>query len=295
MKSYVAVNRELIDSIESYRSDDGHKGTFGTALLVAGSKYMTGAQVLATSSCLRSGIGITRVFAEDEALIPTKINCPCAVTSAYSSKLEDTLRDFISTSKKCTSVGIGPGLEINRINEAILETAIATSSKLVIDASCLTIIANNKERFFDLLNSRVIENKEKAILTPHVGEFSRLINKDLHEVTFDDMVELAKDFAAKTSSIVVLKSSSTIITDGTSTYVYEGKNSGMAKGGSGDVLMGLIAGFLGSGMDAISASCAGCYFHGFAGEIASKKLGKRAMLPTDVIDSLGEAFGVNGW
>lgn len=291
------IKTSLISDIKPERVDAGHKGTFGTALLVCGSKYMTGALILSAESALRSGCGMVRAFSEEEALLPLKINCPCALTSAYKDTLEATGKLALEYSSKSAATGIGSGIDVDsKTNYSILYHLISSSKKLLIDAGALTIIAKNKDVFIPLLKARVEAGLESAILTPHVGEFSRLLGVDLHGMSFDELTNLASDFAKETSTIVVLKSNNVFISDcGNNGYNYVGDNSGMAKGGSGDVLMGLITGFMAQGLSPINAAIAGTYFHQEAGKLAYKAIGKRAMLPSDLKDYLGQVFINHGW
>ncbi len=297
MEEFRVIDEKYIRDMSPLRPDSGHKGTFGNCLIVAGSKYMTGALVLAADSALRSGTGIVRVFSEDEALLPLKIACPCAVTSAYKDTLTKTLKELNKLISISSATGIGSGIDINNsYNEALLEMAITSSSSLVIDASALQIISSNEEHFFALLRNRVAEGKAPAILTPHIGEFSRLLGTDLHGKSEDELKVLASDFAETTGVVLVLKSSTVYISErGNNNRLYAGNNSGMAKGGSGDVLMGLIAGLMSQGLNAFDAACAATYFHQRAGVKASSDIGKRAMLPSDLTKYYGLVFDESGW
>ena len=284
------ITSELVAGLAPVRSDDGHKGTFGTALLIAGSEYMTGAQVLMTSSALRSGAGMVRVYAPDGSLLPTRVNCPCALTSAWGDTEASAIRELRRYLAKASCCGIGPGLdESDRRSKALLETLIDESPGLVIDAGALNILARDRVRLFPRLKARCDkEGFEPAVLTPHIGEFRRLTGGQDQSC----LVQFARD----TGCVTVLKSNNTIVssTDG-KCYINNISNSGLAKGGSGDVLSGLITGLMSQGIDALSASIAAVRIHAECGLILADECGKRAMLPQDMPAVMGRAFKACGW
>jgi len=282
------ITSELVAGMAPARSKDGHKGTFGTALIIAGSGYMTGAQVLMTSSALRSGAGMVRVYAPDDSLLPTKVNCPCALTSAWGDTEASAIRDLRRYLAKAACCGIGPGLdEDDRRSAALLETLINESPRLVIDAGALNILAKDRVRLFPMLKARIDKGFEPAVLTPHIGEYRRLTGGIDQE-----LVQFARD----TGCVTVLKSNNTIVssTDG-KCYINNISNSGLAKGGSGDVLSGLLTGLMAQGMDALSASIAAVRIHAECGLILADECGRRAMLPQDMPAVMGRAFKACGW
>ncbi len=293
----IEIKASLISEIRPERVSCGHKGTFGTSMLVAGSKFMTGALVLATDSCLRSGVGMVRAFSEGEALDAVRVNSPCALTSAYEDSDSRTYKAALSYLEKTASAGIGPGLnEENKVNMGLLEILIKNSKALSIDAGALNIISKNKEIFLPLLKERFDSKLSPAVLTPHIGEFGRLTGKDVKSMTKDELKASALEFASSNGVILILKSSTIYIATPEGTlYVYEGNNSGMAKGGSGDVLMGLLTGLLAQMNNPVDAAVSAVYFHQEAGRIASKEIGKRAMLPSDLTKYFGPAFMQCGW
>ena len=290
MSACTPITDELVNSFAPVRDKTSHKNDFGHALICAGSKYMTGALMLATESALRSGTGLVTAFAPDEALLPLKINCPCALTCAWEEDVAGTLRKADGLLKKVSSVAIGPGLdESDPRSKALAEEFILNAETLVIDAGALNIIAKYREEMLPVLATRTKRGLKPAVLTPHVGEMRRLL-KD--EVTH----EACAKFAADNACVLVLKDNKTLIyTPHDTWYSIQGDNSGMAKGGSGDVLTGLTAGFLAQGIEPCNAGVAAVYFHAEAGKLAASLVGERYMLPTDVIDELAMAFEDTEW
>lgn len=283
------IDESLVRSMTPNRPDDGHKGTFGTALIVAGSEFMSGAQVLATSACLNSGVGMVRVLAPEASYAGTRVNCPCAMLSPYPDNVEALLREASEFLGKCKAVLVGPGIDVDdKRSYALLWFFIQNAPALVIDASALTLLAKYQEELLPLLRQRTANGLSQAILTPHIGEMRRLSD--------DTSVDAVKAWAKKNNCVVVLKNAETnIITPEEEVYTNIVTNSGMAKGGSGDVLSGLMTGLLAQGIDAVSSAVSAVFFHSLAGGIAASDIGKRAMLPTDIIDNLSYAYETVGW
>lgn len=289
MSDPVSIGAELVASLCPERDDKGHKGTFGTVLICAGSENMTGAQTLATESALRSGAGMVRVFAADRSMYSTRINCPCAMYTPYEEGVEDTLRSAAALLDRTSSVLIGPGLDPeDQRNAALLILFIKRAKHLVIDASALNILAREKEDILPLLAQRERNGLAPAVLTPHIGEFARLAGE------FGE--EQCAAFASKNDCILILKDHNTFIScSGLKAYRLEGNNSGMSKGGSGDVLAGLLAGLLAQGMDEEGAAVSAVYIHSAAGRVAALELGKRSMLPSDIPSYFTDAFEEVMW
>lgn len=290
MSDPVVIEKELVRELAPQRPDTGHKNDFGHVLVIAGSRYMTGALVLACSSALRSGAGLVTAFSVDDALLPVKISCPTALTSSWEETVPRTLRKADKLIASTSAVAIGPGLdEKDARSKALVAKCLEDAPLLVIDAGALNIISKHKEELLPLLASRKQRGLKPAVITPHIGEMRRLL-KD--EVTH----EACAKFASDNTCLLVLKDNKTLIyTPHDKWYSIQGDNSGMAKGGSGDVLTGLVAGFLSQGLKPCNAGVAAVYFHSKAGVHASFLKGKRAMLPTDVIEALPKAFEDTGW
>lgn len=293
----MVIDGNLVKSFAPQRSDEGHKGTHGMALIVAGSEYMTGAQTLAVSSCLRSGVGMVRVLGPESSYVSTRISCPCALFSPYSESVSRLLSDATKYLSKVSAVLIGPGIDTGDYRSmALLSMFIQKAPRLVIDAGALNLVAKFQEELLPLIRNRVASGLEPAILTPHIGEFRRLIGKERKSFVESELKEQAAAYAKTNNCIVVLKSYKTVIqTPDCESYVNIMSNSGMGKGGSGDVLAGLMTGFLAQGISPVACAISSVYIHGFAGAVAASEIGKRAMLPTDLIDNLSYAYESVGW
>ena len=271
------------------RPKDSHKGTFGKVLIVAGSTGMSGAAILAGLGALRGGAGLVRVCCPAPIHPLIAGAQPCWLTTALpadthgmlSVDANDPLKALLSD---CRAVAFGPGLGKSQAITEILHTVITQfEGQVVIDADGLP-------SFQQLLNeNRVPDRKIPLICTPHPGEFASMTGLTTQHVQ-SDRKQQAIRFSLHHKVIVVLKGQGTVVTDGQRVYVNTTGNPGMAKGGSGDVLVGLIASLAAQGMPPLEAAQAGVYLHGLSGDLASAALSEQAMLPTDLVDSLGLAF-----
>lgn len=260
------------------RREDAHKGDFGHALLVCGSYGMAGAAVLATMGALRSGCGLVTVHLPESERMAIHVTSPSAMVDsdpgAYFSALPSSL-------DKYTAVGCGCGLGRHPETEAALQALLgAWHRPMVLDADALNIIAVRPELFESV--------PDGSILTPHLGELRRLTGAWTSSA---DMMEKAFRLACRTRSCVVVKGphSAVIGPDGRVSCNSTG-NPGMATGGSGDVLTGLLTGLLASGYPAFDAARLGVWLHGRAGDIAALHYGQNGMNSRDIAGCLGEAF-----
>ncbi len=292
MAEILRIDRELISGFEPQRPETGHKNTFGTVLICAGSEYMTGAAVMAAGSALRSGAGLVKVFSDEKTLDAIRFNEPCALLEARPDETSGLLRKASALLKNADSALLGPGMPGDyKDMEALTALFIEKSEHLVLDAGAFTDKADVLARFKERLRARSVP----AVITPHPGEFARLTGLSKSEVA-EKGAEAASSFSAENNAVVVLKGSSTVIAvpDGR-IFINEAPNSGLAKGGSGDVLAGLTAGILAQGMEPYRAACSAVYIHSEAGKAALEDIGARAMLPTDIINYLPEGYLNAGW
>lgn len=292
MADILRIDRELISGFEPQRPETGHKNTFGTVLICAGSEYMTGAAVMAAGSALRSGAGLVKVFSDEKTLDAIRFNEPCALLEARPDETSGLLRKASALLKNADSALLGPGMPGDyKDMEALTALFIEKSEHLVLDAGAFTDKADVLARFKERLRARSVP----AVITPHPGEFARLTGLSKSEVA-EKGAEAASSFSAENNAVVVLKGSSTVIAvpDGR-IFINEAPNSGLAKGGSGDVLAGLTAGLLAQGMEPYRAACSAVYIHSEAGKAALEDIGARAMLPTDIINYLPEGYLNAGW
>ncbi|GAB5464678.1 MAG: bifunctional ADP-dependent NAD(P)H-hydrate dehydratase/NAD(P)H-hydrate epimerase [Candidatus Kapaibacteriales bacterium] len=269
------TDEELISNIIKPRSEHSHKGTYGHGALVCGSKGMMGAAVLCTIASLRSGLGLTTIFAPECGMNIIQITCPEAMFMSSGEAFFEEKLDLYQYS----SIGIGPGIgKSNNTKEALSYVLKRYNKPFVLDADALNLL---KE---DELNNL----PNNSILTPDPKEFSRLFGETKNS---NDRLQLAIERASQYKIIIILKGryTSVISPDG-NIYFNSTGNPGMAKGGSGDVLTGLLTGLLGRGYNPLEASILGCYIHGLAGDISAKKLGIEAMKAMDIADCLPDAF-----
>ena len=284
---------ETTRSMAPKRPASGYKGTFGTALITAGSEYMTGAAVLACGAALRSGCGLVRVYSESRTLDAIRATHPCALQSLREGMPSGVLRTAGRLLESANAVLIGPGIPSDDLNILpLLGLFIREAKNLVIDAGALSAAAHDKEHILPILRHR----ETPAVLTPHMGEFARISAGVEGIGPEDSSAEAASKLSKKLKSVIVLKNSKTVIAlpDGR-LYINEVENSGLAKGGSGDVLAGLTAGLLAQGVSSEDAACAAVRIHSNAGMLAAKDYGTRAMLPSDLEDFFPEAFDKAGW
>lgn len=260
------------------RDDFAHKGTMGHALIIAGSRGMAGAAMLATKACLRSGVGKVTVHTPAANIIPLQIGVPEAILDIDPDNCFFT--EAVSTDR-FQAMGIGPGLGNNE-NSAITMIGQLRRAQcpIVIDADAINILATHKAWMQQL--------PAGCILTPHIGEFERLEGASSDSY---DRLSKAIILADRQQAYIVLKGHNTaIVTPGGRVMFCPTGNSGMATAGSGDVLTGVITALLARGYAQADACLVGTYLHGLAGDIAAKKFGKESLMASDIIDALPEAF-----
>ena len=255
-----------------------HKGTYGHALLIAGSTGKTGAALLASEACLRSGVGLLTTHLPKQAMLPLQVYLPEAMISPdksdnYFSQLPD-LQPF-------NAIGVGPGLgkteeTVNALKHLIQEAKVP----MVLDADALNIISENKTWLSFL--------PERTIITPHPKEFERLFGKTDNS---QQRLELQREMSVKHKIIIVLKGANTSITfPNGSCFFNSTGNPGMATAGSGDVLTGIILSLLAQRYTPEEAAIIGVFVHGKAGDIAASEMGEESMIASDISKNLGKAF-----
>ncbi len=270
------------------RAKDANKGDFGKLLCVCGSKNMPGAADLCIGSALRSGVGIVRaaVIEDVKNSVSSKISectyCVCPKTSDgfISCGSEDLI---LNEAQKCDAVAVGCGMGRNSNTKKIVYSLIKNCEcPVIIDADGINVISEN----INILSS----SKSDIILTPHLKEFERLCGVDIG-VLKTDKQKYAQKFANEHGVIVVCKGYNTVVAgkyDGT--FLNPTGNVGMAKGGSGDVLTGIIGSLVAQGIKPIDAAICGVYIHGKSGDLCREKYSTAAMLPSDIISELSQIF-----
>ncbi len=271
------------------RAQDGHKGRYGMVLVVAGGRGMAGAAALCGASALRSGAGLVRVATSAEAQPVVASFEPCYMTYPLPNT-DEGLIAFPSCKaalaglvEKADVVAVGPGLGQSDEIRALIRFLIEETPKpLVIDADGLNALAGDVR----ILAGR----KDPTVLTPPPGEFARLTGTDVATVQADRARHAAELASTSEGLVVVLKGSGTVVTDGRRYSLNTTGNPGMATGGSGDVLTGVIAALIGQRMDPFDAARLGVFAHGLAGDIARDDHGEVGMIAGDIVDALPDAF-----
>jgi ADP-dependent NAD(P)H-hydrate dehydratase len=269
------------------RALDSNKGDFGRVLVVAGSRGMSGAAILCGSAALRAGAGLVKVAAPAEIQPIIAAGNPCYTTAALPHDDDGRLTLFASASLAKLAethdvIAVGPGLDrSDKVSVLVGEIVGRIAKPMVIDADGLNALVGHCDRLH--------ANECPGIITPHPGEFARLLQIDAKAVQAQRR-ELAVAFAQKHNVIVVLKGQGTIVTDGRRVYQNTTGNPGMAKGGSGDVLTGIIAAILAQRLPAFEAAQLGVYLHGLAGDLARDQIGEVSLLATDLLDFLPPAL-----
>jgi len=280
------ITKSVVKNLIPPRPYWGHKGTFGKVLIISGSKKYTGAPVLVSLGALRSGCGLvyTAVPEPFSVVVTTKlpeIVClPIKTERGFFDK--SSISQILEIESKADVVVVGPGLSVeNETTDFIIELLSKIDKPLLLDADALNIISKTSK---DLLR-----NLSNVVITPHLGEFSRLISKSTMEIS-ENLVEMAESFAREYKLTLLLKGSTTIITNGEKTFLNVTGNTGLAKGGSGDVLSGMISSFMAQGLSPLEAAICGVYLHGLSAEIYSEENSERTMIAEEIANNLPKIF-----
>ncbi len=275
------VDRDFVEPLLKRPQDNTHKGSFGTATMFVGSEGMAGAATFAVESCLRCGVGLVKPVIAKEIYPLVAGKAPEAVYALYDGQTSAGVVAQQCKQGSACLVGCGSKKTVFT-RDVLLELVNSYSNPLVIDADGINSLCSH----IDKLKERTGE----TVLTPHPGEMARLTGKTVAQVQ-ENRIEIAQTFAREYGAVVVLKGAGTVIADpfGNLAVSLTG-NSGLSKGGSGDVLAGMITSFLAQGLTAFESACVGVWLHGLAGEKASEKYSRRGMLPSDVIDTLPSLF-----
>ena len=273
----IIIDREM-KSLWKNRDDFGHKGDFGKIGILGGSMGMTGSSFLSSNAAIRSGAGLVYNIVPREIfeIMSIKFVEPIAKTFDDIEEMEKFLEGL-------DLIAMGPGMGLGSYAKTVFERTIKIEKKLLIDADGLNLLSKN----LNLLEER---KDFSTILTPHEGEFARITGISLEEIK-NNREKFAVDFAKKHKVILVLKGHETIVTDGKNIYINKTGNSGMATGGSGDVLTGIISAFM-KNNKLYDAARLGVYVHGLAGDIYADKNSKTSLRARDLIENLSEVFKV---
>jgi hydroxyethylthiazole kinase-like uncharacterized protein yjeF len=288
IKTHLIGPEELNLCFLDPRPAQAHKGDYGHLFVLAGSPGKTGAAAMVCHGALRTGAGLVTLG------LPASLNpiLEVKLTEAMTEPLSDASTGYLSYDalgrihqllEGKTALTLGPGISTQpQVQEILVELIPSVSVPLVIDADGITAVASRP----DILK----ECKSSVVLTPHPGEMARLVGTTTQKVQ-DDRIGVAKAFATTYGCIVVLKGNKTIIsTPAGEVYINPTGNPGMASGGTGDILTGMIGGLLAQGFSPLEAATWGVYLHGLAGDIAVRNIGEAPLIAGDIIDYLPDAF-----
>jgi len=276
--NYIHLDQDAVNDILPDRPLCAHKGNFGKILLLSGSRGYTGAAALCAMGALRSGsglvyLGVPESIYEIEAVkLNEAIVFPLPDTDGkLGIQAIDVLEERLGM---YDAVLIGPGLGRSDSTFAVVKYILSRCRcPVVLDADGINLISEHK----DILRGR----SGITVLTPHEGEFERLIGRKIC-----DRVEDAVAFSSSMNVITVLKGHDTVITDGAQIYINKTGNPGMAVGGCGDVLAGMVVSLIGQGLDSLQAAACAVWLHGAAGDICAETIGQYGMLPSDMLNVL---------
>jgi len=277
MEKFRLIDRAYINSLIRKRPSHFHKGDCGRVLIIAGSEGMAGAAVLCARGALRSGAGLVRVCVPD-GLIPILQGTVVEATCVKRSFSPEILEEY-------QAVILGPGLGTAEENGELVERVLKSSvPKMVIDADALNTIA--RENLFALLKTAA----GRTVITPHPGEAASLLGCSPWEIN-RDRAGAVRALAEKTGAVVLLKGEGTLVhAAGGEIRINKTGNPGMATGGSGDVLSGIIGSFCAQGFSCLDAAGAGAYVHGMAGDLAAHALGEYGMIAEDLASTTALAL-----
>lgn len=270
------------------RPQAGHKGTFGRVLVIGGSVGMSGSISLSATAALRAGAGLVTVAVPEaiQSIVSgfepsyTTVGLPCESSGQLAECAADQVNQLVAGH---AAIGIGPGLGQSpaaaRLLARVLEIA---DCPVILDADALNLVASH--HFEPHLKAR-----QQVIITPHPGEFSRLTGLSPQEIG-QQRVAVAAEYAQRLGVVVLLKGAGTVVTDGQRVCVNTTGNSGMATGGTGDVLTGLLTALAGQQLEPFAAGVLAAHLHGLAGDFAAKDFSQPGLIASDLLPFLGKAW-----
>ena len=282
----------ISDAIRAFpkRLPDAHKGDFGHVLVIAGSAGYTGAAYLASQAAALSGSGLVTLAVGRSILPILAVKLTEVMVKPFIETKDWSLsflaeKEIIGFSEKCSAIAIGPGISRNIETQALVRSLISKLSKpIVLDADGINACVGH----LDIIK----QSKAKLVLTPHHGEMARLLGQDIGDIE-KNRKDVAQKFANEYNTVLVLKGHQTIVAGPAGGfYVNDTGNAGMATGGTGDVLTGMIASFIGQGIEPFTAAALGVYFHGAAGDAAVQEKGAISLLATDLLNKIPEVLKV---
>ncbi len=292
------MSNEEADSLIPERKTNGNKGNFGRVLVVAGTKNMCGACIFAAEAAIKTGAGLVKIHTTESNREIIQTRLPEAMLVSYEDNTfsAEDIRKLDEAMDWATAIVCGPGLGTDDAAGEIVKTVLMHGDKpLIIDADGINCIV--KYGYGELL-----KNRPNTVLTPHMLEAARLLSmdgeykeKDPKQIVaeiIDRRIDIAREFANAYKTVLVLKDARTVVAGGEKVFINTTGNSGMAKGGSGDSLSGIISGLVGMGIDKVTAARLGVYIHGRSGDIAAEKSGINGIKISDMIECIGKAMEI---
>lgn len=276
--------KEDLTKLLPKRRSNSNKGSFGKVLLIVGTKGMSGAAYLCAKAAYTSGAGLIRIYTPEENRIVLQQLIPEAMISTYDTFDPDELDELMHWADV---IGIGCGIGQKEISELILSYVVMHTEKpCVIDADGLNLLSAKME----LLKANTTLPAGNFVLTPHMKEMSRLIEKEVTEIA-ENRMEILRRFVEEYPVVCALKDARTVVgTKGKAAYINTSGNAAMAKGGSGDVLTGIITGLMAQHLDGQHAATLGVYLHGLCGDRAKARKGAYSVLASDIIEALSDVL-----
>ncbi len=258
-----------------------NKGNYGKVLVIGGAKNMSGAAYFAGKAAYLSGAGLVKIFTTEENRQIYQSQFPEGLLSTYRNGCQEEMlcKGVEEEINWATVIIIGPGLGTAKEGEVMLKTVLDKAQvPVVIDADALNLLGKNG-------GLAKIQDCNNLVITPHLKEMSRLCNWEVSDIS-SNMIHFSKEIMKDKNFTCVLKDARTVVTNGRDIYLNQTGNSGMAVGGSGDVLSGIIGGLLAQGMELMEGAALGVYLHGAAGDQAARERGKYSLLPSDILEGL---------
>ena len=266
--AYYVIEKIILDKVSKKRDSNAYKNQFGHVLLVGGDSGYGGAIILAAKAASQSGVGLVSVYTKKDHKEPLLTHCPDCM-------IHDEESDLKALIEKATAIIIGPGLGLSDWSKTCLTDILESSKPLVCDADAITLLAEKA----------IFPKKDNLIVTPHEGEAKRLVGED-HDNRYAMLTALVK----KTGATVILKGQNTLIKEDEETFICTKGNPGLATAGTGDVLAGIVGGFLAQGHSSLIASKAGVYLHAVCGDACSEAYSERSMTAADLVVMMKTMF-----
>jgi NAD(P)H-hydrate epimerase len=276
------------------RARDGHKGEYGTVLVVGGARRMIGAPALTATAALRGGAGLVVMATPALVQLAVASLCECATsvplkTDSTGALTAEAVRQLTTESRKADVLAVGPGMDVGVGRQNLVQAALRQDKPVVLDADGLNNLA--------AIDGWPALRTAPLVLTPHPGEFSRLTGKPVADIQADRETavrDALTDWTAPAETdaplVLVLKGAGTLVAEGDRLYVNDTGNPGMASGGAGDVLTGVIAAMLAQGLSPFDAACLGVWLHGRAGDLAAATVTEESLIASDLVAFLPDAM-----